>query len=724
LSPIERSLYTPDDLAPLITPQSVAVIGASPNGGFGQTFLLGVKLSDFSGKLYAVNPNHSEVAGVPCFRRVRDLPDNIDCAVIAVRAEVVAGVLEECAERGVRSALINTSGYSETGTAAGIARNENLTKSAQGTGIRICGPNSLGLWDFTRNFSLGASNQVSQAGPIGVVSQSGGLGIYLTQARTGTLGRSLFSYCLCAGNSADVDSLDFGNYLLEDPSTSVVVLIVEGIQSHQRLRELGRKSRDLCKPVLLFKSGRTPPGARAAMSHSGSIAGSYAAHVAAFEQAGIVAVDAYEDLVETAAYFAKAKPPRGGGVGVVAAMGGTVVIAADAAADAGISLPPLGPGTRAELAEFVPEYGVIGNPTDITARPGSADRLIAAVRAFGNDPAIDTVVVPLAPRGVPEDDRPAKVCAVGQEVDATVCVYWMSPWLEGPGAELIAGHPTVPVFHTIDRLYSALQKWTWWNRVRERPPGGNAAGQPLAEGAVPVPGISALLNSLAEGLDDKSGVALNEWESRQVCQLAGLSFAEARPVASADDAAQAAASLGFPVAVKVLSRDITHKSAAGGVRLALASREAAATAFTEVTETAAAHAPGARVTGALIAQTVSGGHELFVGASRDPQFGPLITLAWSSVAVERTGASVNCLGPLSRAEALAMIERLPGSDLLDRAGSSGAAAAVGETLVAVSRLMEADARIAEIDISPLAVLPSGTRATALDCLVVLRSATA
>jgi acetate---CoA ligase (ADP-forming) len=721
LSLSKRNLYTSADLAPLITPKSVAVIGASPNGGFGQTFLLGVKLSDFSGKLYAVNPNHAEVAGVPCFPSVRELPESVDCAAIAVRAELVVSVLEECAERGVRSALINTSGFAETGSLEGISRHQTLVDIANRTGIRICGPNSLGLWNFTRNFSLGASNQVRQAGSIGVVAQSGGLGIYLTQARTGELGRSMFSYCLCAGNSADVDSLDLGNYLLEDPSTTVVVLIVEGIKSHHRLTQLGQRSLELGKPVLVFKSGRTGPGARAAMSHSGSIAGSYAAHVAAFERAGVVVVHAYEDLVETAGYFAKAKPSRRGGVGVVAAMGGTVVIAADGAADAGIRLPPLAARTREALAEIVPEYGVIGNPTDITARPGSAERLATAVRAVGNDPAIDTIVVPLAPRGVPEDDRPAKICAVGREVDATLCVYWMSPWLEGPGAELIAGDPAIPIFHTIDRLYSALQKWAWWNEVRERQHLGGTARQLPAEGAESVPGVSAILDEFDRDLEQVSGVALNEMESRRICALAGLAFPAAHPASSADEAVQAATSLGYPVAVKVLSRDIAHKSAADGVRIAVADSSAVAAAFTEVTKAAATHVPGAHIEGALIAKTTSGGREVFVGASRDPQFGPVISLGWSGATVENGGASVNCLGPLSQADALAMIDRLPGAEALQQNGRANSDAwLVADALVAVSRLMETDSRIAEIDISPLAVLP-GAGATALDCLVVLRS---
>jgi acetate---CoA ligase (ADP-forming) len=216
------------------------------------------------------------------------------------------------------------------------------------------------------------------------------------------------------------------------------------------------------------------------------------------------------------------------------------------------------------------------------------------VRAFGNDPSIDTIVVPLAPRGVPDDDRPAMICGVGPDVAATLCVYWMSPWLEGPGAELIAGDPATPIFHSIDRLFTAVQQRTWWDSLRQRL-AADGSGRP--DGSVPparVPGLSDLLDEFTADAGDNDEVALNELESMRVCERAGLRFAPARAARSAAEARAAARAVGYPVAVKVLSRDITHKTAAGGVRLAIASPADVGDAVTDIEAATERSSPDAR----------------------------------------------------------------------------------------------------------------------------------
>jgi acyl-CoA synthetase (NDP forming) len=704
-----RPVYGRAELQRLIDPVSVAIIGLSAGeGGFGTRTLINMRLCP-DVRVYGVNPKADHLHGVPCYPTIGDVPEKIDCAIIATPRERVEPLVEQCAAAGVGGCIIYASGYSETGREERVQQQLRLAEIARESGLRIVGPNCIGLIDNFRHLGMLflPTYEITpwRPGPVGLISQSGALGYTLAHAceRGGN-----FSHYLTAGNSCDVDVCDFISYLAEDPDCGVITCLVEGVKDGERLIEAGERAIAADKPVVIYKMATGNAAAEAAMSHTGSLTGANAAYDAVFRRCGIISVENLEQVYETAQFLAKAGKPKGPGVAVMATSGGACVIMADKAELHGVPLPQPGPQALAVLEAVIPEFGTPRNPCDVTAQViNDPESSIRSMRAMLADPVYGTLVLPQVGAGAATVQRVATVSALAAELGKPICIAWINEWLEGPGADLYEASPHTALFRSSDRCFRAIADWHWREKLHAAPPPvpRRISGKPAAEAA--------------RRLLAAAGPKLSENEAKGLLAAYGVPVARDALVQNADEAASAAAELGYPVVVKIDSADIAHKTEAGVVRLGLADEAALRRAVAEITAAAARVEPAPRVNGISVQPMIAAGTELVVGARLDPQFGPLVVVGMGGILVELLADTAADLAPVDAAQARRMLESLKGYKLLT--GYRGAKGVdidrILEIVVAISELATdlAD-EIAEIDVNPIICSPD--RITAVDALIV------
>ncbi len=710
-----RPVYGRAELERLIAPKTVAIIGLSRNENtFGGRTRR--NLANFAGRLYGVNPNASELHGVPCYPTIAAVPERVDCAVLAIPREAVEGVVEQCAAAGVGGCIIYASGYSETGLADRIVQQERLGAIAAASGMRIVGPNCIGL--VNNHIRAGLLFVATYAtmpwrpGSIGVVSQSGGLGHATLQAveRGGS-----FSHFFAAGNSADVDVCDYVSYLAEDPTCRVITCAAEGLKDGERLLEAGERALAADKPIVFYKMATANAAAKAAMSHTGTLAGSNAAYDAAFKRLGIISVDNLEDIWETASFLAKAGKPKASGVAAVAASGGACVITLDHAERQGVAMPPPSAATMAVLEANVPEFGSAGNPCDITAQVATNPKSYeACAEALLSDPAYGALVV-MAPTidRVNTPARAAMFSQLAEKIGKPVCVSWLSEWLQGPGAEIYEADPYAALFQTTERCYHALAGWNW-RAARIAAP--RDAARTIEDGPA-AQEARRLLNA--------AGPRITEREAKEILAAYGVPVARDAVVQTGDAAVAAAAAIGYPVVLKVESPDIPHKTEAGVVRLGLKDDASVRRACDEIMAAAGRLEPTPQIRGVLVQPMIVAGTEIVVGTRLDPTFGPLIVVGMGGILVELLRDSAADLAPVGHAQALAMLQSLRGYKLLTgfRGGAPADISRLADIVVRVSHLAaDLSDEIAEIDVNPIICGPD--RAIAVDALIVRPGAAA
>jgi acyl-CoA synthetase (NDP forming) len=704
-----RMLYTPSQLQPLIAPRSIAVVGASGRAGFANYVTKTLQAGPLADSLHLVNPRDAEVLGIRTVPNISDLPVAVDLAVIGMRADLVIPALRQAGERGVRAALIHASGFAEMGTASGIAAQAEIAQIAQLYDMRICGPNILGMFNYVDRVFISGPVQEHEAGPIGIVAQSGSLGQYLGHAPI----PKMTSHILLAGNSADVDSFDYANYLVHQDGTRVVAMSIEGVRSVDRILELGEASRQLRKPVVVYKSGRSVRGARAALSHTASLVGSSDVVRAAFARAGLIEVDSWDDILETALFFVRAKQSHGLGVGVVTAMGGVTVSAADAADAAGVELPPLAPETRDKLIDFLPDFATCDNPTDLTAAMTTGHQFADALRMMASDPSFDVIVMPLAPAPtIP--DRPSQVGLAAGESDKTIAVYWTRPLTQGVDFMTLLSDPSICLFTSIDRLFQTVARWHAWYRDLDRPV--------RVDVKLPAPLNLQQLVTSVDGSREGPKV-LSEVGARTLCDLSSIPVVPGQLATTADEAAAVADVIGYPVVLKAIAPEVPHKTEVGAVLLGLTNDAAVRAGFHTVIGNLQHHAPEATLEGVLVTKMIEQSTEVIVGARRDPLFGPVAVCGLGGIFVELLGPPVVELAPLNLDIASRMIERMQGHALLDqfRGQPPRDVEALAQIIVDVSSLLAANDAVVEIDLNPVLVGAHG--ALAADALVVLDQST-
>lgn len=709
--PIPFRQTAPRSLERLINPRTIAVVGASPRqGSFGERVLH--NLGGFQGTVFAVNPKYESVGAHRCHPSLASLPEVPDCAVLVGNRDTVEQSVRDCAAVGVGSAIVFASGFAETGLAERVEQQARLVALARETGVRVLGPNCMGIVNCTTGASMTFQSTIppapSMARSIGLVSQSGALGLGLAQASERGVS---FSHVLTCGNSCDLDVADFVDYLVDSPSCDVIACIFEGMADPLRLVQAAQRAWAADKPLIVFKLATGEQGTAAAASHTGSLAGSHAVYRAALEQVGAIVLDNYNALIETAAFFAKAgMPPLGGaGAGVLATSGGAAIAAADEAEACGVALPQPSAATRDTLLQYVPEFGSVANPCDVTAQvlsnPIALDACADAMLADANYAAL------VVPHTLSYEFGLARIVTfdeVARRHDKIVCNVWMSERLGGPGTRETETSPSVALFRSMRGCFAALAAW----QAR--------AARRLAQGAVPAHDRAGEADaSKAWHPSSPPSHALPEREAKEVLARYGIPVTREVLATTPQAACAAARSIGYPVVVKAESADLPHKTEAGVVRLDLSSDAAVEKACAEIMANARAHAPEARIDGFLVQEMVPRGLEIVVGGKIDPMFGPLVVVGFGGIFVELLKDTAMALAPIDADEAMRLLGSLQHADLLD--GFRGIPAvdrtALSEIVAAASRfLSEQQSWVAELDINPL--ICHGSRITAVDALII------
>ena len=694
----------------LFQPRGIAVIGASAD----LTRISGqpvkaLKNSGYPGPIYLINPKHRELHGLPCYPDVAAIGAPCDLAIVAVPAAGVSQAIRDCGKAGIPFAVVLTAGFRETG-AEGRKLEEELKGAIDESGVRVIGPNCQGVLSIEARvwaaFGSVSDETDFRPGSVSCAFQSGGFGYAIVNlAEAQGVG---FRYCVSSGNEVDVTMPELLSAFLDDPGTSLAFAYMEGTPDARPLLEVGRKSLETGKPVLIWKAGTTDAGVKAAASHTANMTGSYDLYRAALRQSGIIEVDDVEPIVDIAKLFGQGRLPQGNAVGVLSISGGSGVVFADAAVRGGLTLPPFAPQTLARLREMIPAFGSPQNPADITATVFNNATLFAdTLEVVLQDPSLDQLAILLASiSGARAAESAAVIAAAAARTDKPVSVAWSGRHGKSEGALRALEGADVPFVTTpvrLARAAAALARFASDRRrllPRKPPAAVSPKGLALPAGAV----------------------TLNEAESKTVLRAFAIPVVAEVFVPAGEDVATAARALEAPFAVKIVSRDIAHKTEAGGVRLGVV-REGLADAARAVTENALRAMPGARIDGVLVSEMVEG-VETLIGVVNDASFGPAVALGLGGVLTEVLKDVTYRIAPFDLETAREMIAELRSAALLDGYRGTPAAdkEALAHVLVAVSQMAVALApRLKEMDINPVFVRPVGRGIAAADALVVLKS---
>ncbi|QJP16967.1 acetate--CoA ligase family protein [Starkeya sp. ORNL1] len=702
----------------MLNPKSVAIVGATEKAGYGGNFLKNLLASGSKARHYPINPNRTEVDGTRCYPSVTDLPEAPDLVGIVLPAQLVVPTFEACVAKGAKSVLIISAGFAELGTDEGRARQERLRDIARESGVRLCGPNCLGLANvaaqsWTTPSTMISPNMHTFDTGIGLVSQSGATcyRTLLPLAEDRGIG---FSSMICTGNEADLETSDFMQYMIADPGTKVIAAVIEGFKDGAKFAETADLALRAGKPIVILKVGRSEVGARGANSHTAAMTGSDTAHDALFRQKGVVRVNDYDELVEFSAMFAKAKAPRGPRIGVSSESGGISTHTADKCGELGLEVPPLSPETREKMVAIMGDRGSAANPADLT-QFGVKESFEQVLDILLGEDNQDLLI--LSSVGGPNQAK-FTIAAI-ENAPKPILFVWNGSARESASLPLLK-NSNVPLFFAPVKAAQAARALVDYHRTRRDYMAEVASG----ERQFPLP--PAALAAFEEIVRGGRGVALNEYASKQALSLFGVRGTREILCREVDDAIDAARSIGFPVAMKIASDDIPHKTEAGGVRLGLKDADEVARAFGEMLVAVRGHHPQARIDGVLIQEMVSDGLQLIVGVSRDAHFGPVLMLGLGGILAEAMAASSWRVCPITSREAHEMIGEVRGLSKI-AAGYRGLPkadiAALVDTLVNISRLaVWAGDSVESLDINPLAVRAEGRGVVALDALLVPRVA--
>ena len=695
---------TAASLRPMLEPRAVAVVGASRDpASIGRRVLDALVAAGFSGPIYPVNPAAAEIAGLRAYASARDVPAGVDLAVIAVPRDRVPAVVDDCAAAGVKSLVVITAGYAEAG-AEGRALQQELVERVRRYGMRMVGPNCMGLLNATPAMRLNASFSpiFPPAGHVGLSSQSGALGLaILALAINRGVGLSTF---VSVGNKADVSSNDLLEYWEEDETTRVILLYLESFGNPRRFARLARRI-SRTKPIVAVKAGRTRGGSRAAGSHTAALAANDVAVEALFHQSGVIRADTIDEMFDIAACLDAQPLPAGRRVAIVTNAGGPGILAVDACESAGLTVAPFSDETRGRLSAFLPAAASTGNPVDMVASAGP-DEYRQAIEIALTDKDTDALIVIFAPVDVKQ--APLTVTAIRDGIaNARRAGATQKPILAcvmadpGRPQPLDLGAERIPAYAFPENAARALARIATYAEWRAQPPG-------LLWGFDDVHAEEA--RQVCRGAIEARG---EDWltaeETQRVLKAFGLPLAASAVAHTADEAAALAAVLGFPVVAKILSHEVQHKTEVGGVCLNLQNESAVRRAFADILARAKDAGVLAAVDGVLIQPMLTGGVETMIGVAADRLFGPLIGFGLGGIYVELLGDVRFRIAPLTDRDADELMREIRGFRLLQgyRGQPAADVAALRDVLLRVSRLADEVPEIVELDLNPVIALADG-----------------
>src|SRR6266540_232347 len=705
------------DLAPLLKPSSVAVLGASQRMNRATRVVANLQRFGYAGPIFPVNPKYDEVLGLKCYADLASTPQPADSVVVAIPAEHIPAALEEAAEAGVRAAVVLSSGFAEAGP-AGRERQAALERLAKERGLLICGPNCYGAFNIrlrSATFS-GDMPEPLLAGDVALISQSGGFSTMIAERLMPQRGVG-FSYLISCGNQAGLTVEDYMEYLVDDQDTQVIGAFVEGFKQPDKLREVAARAAAKRKPLVVMKVGRSENARQATLSHTGVLAGTPQIIEATLKQLGIVQVSSLNEMVETLALMSAAKDYDGGWrVVVTTGSGGECGHAADAADQAGIELPPLSTSTIQKLKRALPDFANPRNPLDGTgAMYENVELFPYMVRTLLEADGFDILAINLnadPPR--PNGRAPARGFSRALSAELKNGTHRLvlcfssaiGGALDGETLKTLAesGIPYLQGTETAMQTITSLRRYRLHLQRRAH---ASIGTPPRSDGRGSWQGRRGALSTMA---------------ARGLLAEFGIPVVETLAAADAEQAVAAAERLGYPVALKIDSPDVAHKSDVGGVRLGCADARSVRDAFEQMLDEVHRHLPAARIDGAVVQPMAAGGVETILGVQIDPLFGPAIVFGLGGIFVEVLGDVSIRVPPISADDALEMICEVRGSALLHgvRGRAPADVGALANAIVSLAALASAHRdSLRALDINPLLVLPQGSGVVAVDWLVEL-----
>ena len=668
-----------------------------------------LRKNEYPGKLYPINPNYGDIDGLKCYPSISEVGAPIDLAVVIIPARAVLGALEQCVAAGVRNAVIISSGFAEEGGDSAAMQAE-IAALAKRSGMRISGPNAEGFlsevqkvaatFSPTVDVKPGHVPLVATRRRIGIVAQSGGIG-FAIKHRAKAIGVAI-SYVVSAGNESDLGAGEFFDYMVQDASTDVILLFIESIRDVDRFIAAARRAAELGKPVIVTKVGRSQAGGRAAASHTASMAGWSGAYDAVFAKYGFIVSNDLDEAVAIAAVLTTNPLPKGDRVAVLTVSGGAGIWGADTVSMQGLQVPALSEHVQAQIKQWMPSYGAAGNPIDVTAQGVSSGGLQKTIELLDGSDEVDATLVVLSLSS--ETRMQFKEAELKPVISAQrKPVVFYSYTLPSDFARRELAKSGVVVLSGLTHVGVAMRRLLEYSRFRLAPDAD--------AGLLPARDLAAHLAS----------PAFSEADSKALLREAGIALPEEVLVAARDGLDAAIAKVGFPLVMKIQSPDIGHKSEIGGVRLNIATKGEAFSAWRDLMENAQRLRPEARIQGVLAGPMAKKGVEIIIGSVVDETFGPLVMVGLGGVATELFRDVIYRPAPVGVEEAATMLDQLKAAPLLKgfrgapKADIAACARLIAQLSLLATRLGET---VADIELNPVLVHPHGQGVTIADALVV------
>jgi acetyltransferase len=704
-----------NDLEPILSPKSIAVVGASNRpGSLGLAVFRNLIDGGYQGILYPVNPKAKAVQGVKAYPSITDIPDDVDMCVLIIPSEQVEAIIEESANKGIRGCIVITAGFKEIG-GHGVELEKRVRGAAKAHGVRMLGPNCLGAANTNPAVRMNATfaRKMPNTGNIALVSQSGAMCVAMLDFAAG---RNMgFSKFVSIGNKADIHETDLLRYLKDDPDTRVIIMYLEDISDGHAFIEVARDiTLTVGKPILALKGGRSTEGARAAASHTGSMAGSDTAYDAIFMQGGIQRVEGVNDLFNYALAFSSQPLPKGSRIAIVTNSGGPGIMATDALIRPGITLAQLSEETKAELRAKLPPTASVANPVDLIG-DADAKRYEAAIRCTLEDESVDGAIVILAPAATTEIIETAKVVPrVIRDIDKPLLCSFMGLVDVSEGVRYLEknGVPNYPFPEDASRTMAAMFHYADSLKPHE---GRRREIFRLLEDQ------EKAAAAIAWRLSGRREYFMTEKEAHELLKRYGFPLLKSILVKEPAEIKGACRDLGFPLVMKLDSPDILHKSDAGGVRVGITSIEEAEKVFAAIIESARRYRPSASIRGILFQEMAKEGVEVILGSTRDPRFGPICMFGLGGIFVEAMKDVTFRLAPMWETSAENMIKSIKAYRVLRgiRGKPPADIKAAKLCILRLSAMVSNHPEIAELDINPLILYPEGQGCVVADARIVL-----
>ena len=709
--PSGLSAHWKADIEPLLKSRSIAVVGASERGR-GPRVIESLRTIGFGGKIYPVNQKYRDVLGLRCYSSILDIDDEIDCAAIQIPAKGVLDVVRQCAEKNIKAMAINTAGFSETHSEAGQNLQKQLIRIAEDAQIRVCGPNCMGVVSPCNRFAIYFLDLASVAkelllGSLAIVSQSGSL--MMSILHTGTLAGVSFSHLISTGNEAVLEVSNYLEYLVEDPHTRVIGLVVEGFRDTENVRRVAAAALEREKPIIILKLGRSKKGEETTLAHTGALAGTDAVYEAFFKKFGWIRVGDVDDFLTTASAFTKGQFPQGPRVAVLGSSGGMTALCADLCEEFGLELPDLDAPTAEKVNSALPEFILAKNPLDMgPPAPDTVKIGKKCVEFLADSRLFDMVVSVSSQAGLGSIDRHKAAAEVAREKSIPFATVLATSEPLTPEAQKLVREEDSLLLQDVRRAFRAVRRLADYGKFRAERHWQKIPGDR--------PGSLSGLKEWPSG----NGI-LGEKEAKKLLSLYDIPIVREESASNLPAALAAAEGIGYPVVLKIDSPDIAHKTDVGGVRLRIRSPRELEFAYEEVLKATSTNAPRARIEGVLIQEMVENGLEMILGMHQDPQFGPVLLCGFGGVLAELLQDTSLRLCPLDEGDAEAMLSELKGFQVLMgyRGGGKKDLKSVTDVLHGLSCLsLDFMSEIETIDINPLMVFPDGQGVKVADALIV------